>query len=125
VLLPAAEGRGKPCTLSPHSGDPVPASTLSPTTKPFFLGVASADHAMVSRWMDYSDDDDIDEVIDAGEVVAASQTPFLDAVRRGPPSKPGLRSIVVQPPPTQSIPSSCLRLVRPSPSTTTPVRPVH
>jgi hypothetical protein len=50
----------------------VPASTVSPVAEPFFPGVASADRAMVKRWMDFSDDDDnIDEVIDTRENGAA------------------------------------------------------
>jgi hypothetical protein len=65
----------------------VPASTLSPVAESFFLGVASADRAMVKRWMDFSDDsddDDIDEVIDTREDGAASRTPYLDVVLCGP-----------------------------------------
>jgi hypothetical protein len=57
--------------------DLVPASALSPTAEPFLPGIASADRAMVSRWMDYSNDD---YYIDTGEVAAPkrpSSTPSV------------------------------------------------
>jgi hypothetical protein len=100
ALPTAPEGRGEPNTPSPCSSGPAPASTLSPAAAPFYPEVASADRVMANRWMDFSDADDEDEVIDAREVAAPSQTPYLDVVRRGPApaSKLALRSIVVQPP---------------------------